>query len=187
MVPSSTINHHRTLSLERKKKLRTMADNRVDIKRTRSHSNATSASVGSSTGSYRRLNFPEKLVEKKRRVHNLGTTDVDDGTDISPWLANTVASKECCLEIRLRNKKTGEIADPCWGQAGLIRSERLTASPPEEKPKRQAVSVARADKPGIRAYILRCSRFTVIPITCIHNSKMNYKKMVKFGRLKARV
>lgn len=144
-----------------------MADDRVDIKRTRSHSDATSA--GSSTGSYRRLKFPEKLVEKKRRVHSLGTADVDDGAAMSPWLANAVALKACYLDIRLKNKKTGEISDPCWGQAGLIRAERITDSPADEKAKRQALPIGGADKPDIRASALRSSRFAVIPTTCIHN------------------
>ena len=145
-----------------------MANYRVDIKRTRSHSDTTSA--GSSTGSYRRLKFPEKLVEKKRRVHSLGTADVDDGAAMSPWLANAVALKACYLEIRLKNKQTGEISDPFWGQAGLIRAERLTDSPADDKAKRQALPVAGgSDKPDIRASTLRSSRFAVIPTTCVHN------------------
>ena len=140
-----------------------MADNRVDIKRTRSHSDASSAS---STGSHGRRRFPEKLVDKSRRIASLGLANVDNGASISSSLANVVSLKACQLEITLKNTVTNELSPPCWGQAGLIQAERLTASPPPENPrKRQAVAGTNPARPSS----LRSSRFAAIPITCIHN------------------
>jgi len=141
-------------------------DNRVDIKRTRRYSEASCAS----SGSHGRRRFPEKLVDKSRRVASQGAADVDNGANITTGLANIVSQKACQLEMRLKNVVTGELSAPCWGQAGLIRADRLTASPPENPPKKRAVIGTDTGKPTIGvASSLRSSRFAVIPLTCIHN------------------
>ena len=145
-----------------------MADNSatVDIKRTRSHSLASSASAGS----HGRRRFPEKLVDKSRRVAPRGQADVDNGASISTGLANVVSLKACQLEITLKNTITEQLSPPSWGQAGLIQAERLTASTPENPKKRQALAGADPEKPTVEvASSLRSSRFEAIPITCIHN------------------
>eukprot|EP00980_Cylindrotheca_fusiformis_P010834 scaffold2447_cov110-Cylindrotheca_fusiformis.AAC.16 len=54
----------------------------VDIKRTSNDVSSASA------GSHRRRRFPEKLVDKSRRVNALGQADVDNGASISAGLAN---------------------------------------------------------------------------------------------------
>jgi hypothetical protein len=136
----------------------------VDIKRTRCHSNASSA------GSHRRRHFPEKLVDKSRRVAPLGLADVDNGASITTGLANVVSLKACQLEITLKNTTTGQLSPPSWGQAGLIQAERLTASPPDHPRKRQAQAGTDPERPSVEvASSLRSSRFEAIPITCIHN------------------
>lgn len=135
----------------------------VDIKRTRSHSDASSASAGS----HGRRRFPEKLVDKSRRVAPLGQADVDNGASITAGLANVVSQKACQLEITLKNMTTGQLSAPCWGQAGLIRAEPLTSSPPEHPSKRRAVAGTSPERPVSSS--LRSSRFEAIPITCIHN------------------
>jgi hypothetical protein len=144
-----------------------MKDDRVDVKRTRSHSDTSSGS----SGSHGRRRFPEKLVDKSRRIRALGTAEVDNGASITLGLANIVSLKACRLDTRLRNKRTGELSGPCYGQAGLIQAERLTESPPENPQKKQAVPDTDSGKPKAKAKSssLRCSRFAVIPTTCIHN------------------
>lgn len=136
----------------------------MDIKRTRGHSDASSAG---STDSHVRRRFPEKLVDKSRRIASLGLANVDNGASISSGLANVVSLKACQLEVTLKNTVTNELSPPCWGQAGLIQAKRLTeSSPPPENPrKRQAVAGTNPARPSS----LRPSRFAAIPITCIHN------------------
>eukprot|EP00978_Attheya_sp_CCMP212_P036475 scaffold165648_cov53-Attheya_sp.AAC.2 len=96
--------------------------------------------------------------------------DVDNGASISTGLANVVSLKACQLEITLENTITEQISIPSWGQAGLIQAERLTASPPENPQKRQAVAGTDPERPTVEvASSLRSSRFEAIPITCIHN------------------
>lgn len=133
-------------------------DNGV-LRRTRSHCDASS---GHSVSSRQRKCHPEKLIEMSRRVREVGTAFVDDGAAISPALAAIVSSKAFFLDIALRNRQTGEDSDPGVGQVGLIRDERLTQSPPLQ---RQAV----AGEDGRPAPILRSSRFSVTPTTCLHN------------------
>ena len=138
----------------------------MDIKRTRSHSDASTRSAGS----HGRRRFPEKLVDKSRRVAPLGQAEVDNGASISTALANVVSLKACQLEMTLKNTTTGQLAPPSWGQAGLIQAERLTASPPENPRKRQAQAGTDPERPSVEvASSLRSSRFEAIPITCIHN------------------
>ena len=116
------------------------------IRRARSHSDRSS-----SIGSHQRQCHPEKLIERSRRVREIGTACVDDGAAISPSLAQAVSAKALCLKIFVRSRNTGDnLPNPVWGQVGLIRGERLTTSPP-------SVSV------------LRSSRFTVTPVTALHN------------------
>ena len=143
-----------------------MADNStsVDIKRT------SSDVISASTGRHRRRRFPEKLIDKSRRVNALGQADVDNGASISVGLANVVSLKACQLEITLKNTLTEQLSPPSWGQAGLIRAERLTASPTENPRKRQAVAGTHPERPTAEVSSgLRSSRFEAIPITCIHN------------------
>lgn len=144
-----------------------MKDDRVDVKRTRiGHSDTSS-------GSHGRCRFPDKLVDKSRRIRALGTAEVDNGASITLGLANIVSLKACRLDTRLRNKRTGELSGPCYGQAGLIQAERLTESPPENPQKKQAVPNTDSGKPKAKAKASslrwRCSRFAVIPTMCIHN------------------
>lgn len=87
----------------------TMAgSNRVDIKRTRIHIEASGASPGSH-GSRR---FPEKLVDKSRRITSHGTADVDDGASITTGLAQVVSQKACQLGMRLKSTLTGQLTAP---------------------------------------------------------------------------
>lgn len=133
-------------------------DNGV-LRRTRSLSDSSS---GHSVGSRQRKCHPEKLIEMSRRVREVGTAFVDDGAAISPTLAAIVSSKAFCLHISLKNRRTGEDSDTAVGQVGLIRGERLTQSPPQQK---RAVA-GEDDRP---VSILRSSRFSVTPTTCLHN------------------
>jgi hypothetical protein len=144
-----------------------MQDNRVDIKRGRSHSVASS----SSSGSHGRRRFPEKLVDRTRRVAGLGASCVDNGAPITAGLANVVSKKACMLEMKLRNPVTEEHT-VCWGQAGLIQAERLTQG--IENPRKRAALVGRdSEQPNVEAPTppssLRSSRFAAVPVTCIHN------------------
>lgn len=147
------------------KTISSMADDRVDIKRTRGHSEAGSLSGGS----HGRRRFPEKLVDAARRVGRVGRASVDNGAAVSADLANSVQLKACQLEIRLENRKTGDLSDPCWGQAGLIQAGRLTDSPIEQSSSKKKAVADLSGKPVARPSILRTSRFAVIPVTCIHN------------------
>lgn len=146
-----------------------MTDDRVDIYRPRKGYSSGSRRVGSHK---RRRRFPEKLVDKSRRVIPLGQVNVDDGSSISSGLANVVAKKACLLEIILQNMETQVLSPPCWGQAGLIRGIRLTDldSPPAKK---QAVAgTGYSDEKPTVAVIpgnLRSGHFEATPITCIHN------------------
>lgn len=154
--------------------LYTMADSRVDIKRDRGHSDTSSYATSSSSGSHGRRRFPEKLVDRTRRVAGLGVSFVDNGATVTAGLANVVSKKACMLEMKLRNPVTGEHT-VCCGQAGLIQAERLTASPQpaENPPKRAALIGTAAANPTVEVPTppssLRSSRFATIPITCIHN------------------
>ena len=138
-----------------------MQDDRVDIKRARSGSDT------GSVGSHGRKRAPEKLVDKNRSVRALGTAEVDDGAKISAGLASTVTLKAFLLKTTWKCTRTGRISLPYWGQVGLIRGERLTDSPSEKSPKRQAV--AGDDGKKTASSSLRCSHFAVIPTTCLHN------------------
>eukprot|EP00978_Attheya_sp_CCMP212_P016680 scaffold43944_cov59-Attheya_sp.AAC.6 len=72
--------------------------------------------------------------------------------------------------MKLKNTLTGQLSPPCWCQAGLIQAERLTASPPKNRRKRQALVGTNPERPTVEvASSLRSSRFAAIPITCIHN------------------
>lgn len=149
----------------------TMVDNRVDIKQSRCSSDANSGCA--STGSHGRRRFPEKLIDRTRRVAGLGTCCVDNGAPITAGLANVVSKRACLLEMKLRNPVTGEHS-VYWGQAGLIRAECLTTSPSEaENPrKRAARNGTDSESPAVEVPTpssLRSSRFAAIPITCIHN------------------
>ena len=154
-----------------------MTDDRVDIYRPRSASDSNgSRSVGSHK---KRRRFPEKLVDKSRRVIPLGQVNVDDGSSISSGLANVVAKKACLLEIILQNMETQEFSPPCWGQAGLIRGIRLTDSPPAKK---QAVAGTGDEKPTVAVIPgnLRSVHFEATPITCIHNVEDDVEDCVTY-------
>lgn len=127
------------------------------IRRKRSHGDASS-----SIGSARRLKcHPEKLIESSRRVSELGTAYVDDGASISRTHAAIVSSKAFLLEIEHKNRRIGEGSAPAVGQVGLIRGERGW-SPPQQR----SALVGEDDRP---ASILRSTRFSVTPTTCLHN------------------
>jgi len=103
----------------------------------------------------------------------LGVSSVDNGASITAGLANVVSKRACLLEMELRNPVTGEHS-VCWGQAGLIQAERLTASPPEAaNPRKRAARIGTdSERPTVEVPTpssLRSSRFAAIPITCIHN------------------
>ena len=152
-----------------------MTDDRVDTYRPRS---ASAASSTRSAGSHGRRRFPEKLVDKSRRVNPLGQVNVDNGSSISSGLANVVAKKACLLEIILQNMETQEFSQPCWGQAGLIRGERITDSPPAKK---QAVAGTGEEKPtAVIPSNLRSGRFEATPITCIHNVEDDVEDSVTY-------
>ena len=90
----------------------------------------------------------------------MGTTSVDNGAAISPSLAQAISVKALCLKIFMCSRTTGDdILYPVWGQAGLIRCERLTVSLP-----RQGDPVV-----TVREGHDRSSRFAVIPVTALHN------------------
>ena len=91
----------------------------------------------------------------------MGTVFADNGAAISPGLAEAVANKAFRLRIATNNRRTGEENDPDVGQVGLIRGNRLTASPPTQK---QATGDGPRPVPA-----LRVSRFEAIPTTCFHN------------------
>jgi hypothetical protein len=90
----------------------------------------------------------------------LGRANVDDGSAISATLASVVSKKAFLLRITVKNEQTEE-NEPYVGQAGLIRGERLTASPPL---RRQAVEDAATLMP-----IIRPSHFKATPVTALHN------------------
>ena len=132
------------------------------IRRARSHSDSSS-----SVGSHQRQFHPEKLIERSRRVREIGTACVDDGAAISPSLAQAASAKALCLKIFVRSRNTGDnLPNPFWGQVGLIRGERLTTSQPREGT--SAVPGGRDQRP-VSVSVLRSSRFTVTPVTALHN------------------
>lgn len=134
------------------------------IRRTRSHRDTTSSS---SVGDRQRQCFPEKLIDMSRRVHELGTAFVDSGAAISAALAAIVSSKALYLEISLKIRRTDEASSPAMGQIGLIRGKCLTGTPPQPPPQRRQATEGEDGRPI--ASILRSSRFSVTPTTCLHN------------------
>jgi hypothetical protein len=124
---------------------------RLPLRRARSNSEA------SSVGRSRR---PERLCDGARTIRALGRANVDDGSAISATLASVVSKKAFLLRITVKNEQTEE-NEPYVGQAGLIRGERLTASPPL---RRQAVEDAATLMP-----IIRSSHFKATPVTALHN------------------
>ena len=136
-------------------------DDDYNGRRMRSSSDASSGRSGRSDGSYRRRCRPEKLIDVNRRVRGVGTAFVDNGAAISPSLTAIVSSKAFYLDIKLRNRQTHEILGAS-GQVGLLRGERLAPSPPSQ---RRALE----GEDGRPTPILRSSRFSVTPVTCLHN------------------
>jgi len=96
-----------------------MPNDRVDIKRPFSDRDVSSWS------SNRRRRFPEKFIDRSRRVSVCGVVNADNGASMSSRLANVVAQKACVLEIILQNIETQELSPPFLMQAGLIRGGRL--------------------------------------------------------------
>lgn len=116
-----------------------------------------------------RRNFPEKLVDNTRRVSGHGLAYVDNGASISTGLANVVSQKACTLKMVYENTETGLLTSPVWGQAGLIRAEKITITSPNPR-KKQALSTPDSKKPTVKIHsTLRSPHFAVIPITCMHN------------------
>mmetsp|Transcript_46239 Transcript_46239/g.112932 ORF Transcript_46239/g.112932 Transcript_46239/m.112932 type:complete len:348 (+) Transcript_46239:31-1074(+) len=106
----------------------------------------------------------EKLCDLARSIRPLGRAFVDDGYAMSPALAAIVSTKAFRLRITVTNKQSEE-DETYVGQAGLVRGERLTPSPPAKK---QAVGEGESDRP-VPVSIVRSSHFKAVPITALHN------------------
>jgi hypothetical protein len=100
-----------------------------------------------------------KLVDRSRQVSAFGQAFVDNPDSLSADLVASVAGKALRLKITLINQITGQDAN-YFGQAGLIRGERLTASPVQ---KRQAVGDHRLVAGP------RVARYRATPVTALHN------------------
>mmetsp|Transcript_29645 Transcript_29645/g.45422 ORF Transcript_29645/g.45422 Transcript_29645/m.45422 type:complete len:323 (-) Transcript_29645:282-1250(-) len=104
----------------------------------------------------------EKLISVVKGAQ-VGTTWVDNPANISEPLIDEVTYKANCIKC-FYNKSDGSI-EFYYAQAGLLRGERLIASPPSQQP---PTSVRRSND-GRRQPFSQSSRWEVTPVTALHN------------------
>lgn len=118
------------------------------------------ARSSSDASSVKKSRKPEKLCDMARIIRPVGRAFVDDGEAMSPTLAAVVSQKAFKLRIKAKNRESGE-SETFVGQAGLIRGDRLTPSPPTKRP-----AIGGGDRP---APSIRSSHFKASPTTALHN------------------
>lgn len=106
----------------------------------------------------------ERVINRDRELSTRGLAQVDDPTAVGADLMAEVQLKAACWEITY--KRGDGAAGPTYnGQIGLIRGNRLTASPivGEKVPKRQKTTDVVEDDP------LPPNRWEATPTTALHN------------------
>ena len=97
----------------------------------------------------------KKLINAGRRVEPLGPAFADDADAVTALLVNDVFHRAMCLKTYYSTLNGSEKS--YYGQAGLIRGQRLTPSP-ENVEKRRRTSA-----------FMQSSCFKATPLTALHN------------------
>ena len=103
----------------------------------------------------------ERVINRDRQLSTTGSVQVDDPSAIGALLLSEVKWKAACWEITYMREDSSE--GPTYnGQVGLIRGERLTASPDQNEARQQKTTKVENNPPPP-------GRWEVTPTTALHN------------------
>ena len=132
--------------------------NEEDSDRLMASSDSSDASVADPKGG--RM-LEERVINRDRKLSTSGAVQVDDSSAVGVALLSEVKWKAACWEITYMKQDSSE--GPTYnGQIGLIRGDRLAASPVPNEPKRRKTTDAVDDLPPP-------GRWEVTPTTALHN------------------
>lgn len=105
-------------------------------------------------------NMDERLINQARELQPVGLTMVDNPDAVSGGLLTEVQYKAMCWEISYKKLDGSSSGPPYNGQLGLIRGNRITASPQDHQNAKRQILASPQMPP---------SRFEAIPTTALHN------------------